>query len=509
MRCSLEYALFTAVTASFHTSSILRVMNIWLNILLIFVFQLLGAVFSCTEMTLVSLRGSQLEQLAQQDARGKRVAKVASNPNRFLSAVQIGTTFTGFLSASFGASALTPDIDPVLMSWGMPRSAANVVSTIVLTLIISYFSIVISELTPKRIAMQRTVQIARAVVPAVDAFATFCTPLIWLISKLTNLLVRLFGFDPNETESEVSDDELRVLVSSNAQIDKEERSILDDVFDASDTVVSEVMRPRADVEFLEASTPLSQAASEVQSKPYSRYPVIGEDFDHVLGFVHVRDILGASNPQGKTVADVMRPIMSLPGTSRILPCINLMRQRGMHLAIVIDEYGGTDGIVTLEDMIEELIGDIRDEYDVPEESRNDTSAKNGQRTVDGAMTIEDFADLTKIELPDGPYETVAGFFLAQTGTMPKVGDSYHSDDGYDMIVTSMEGRRIKTLSIHKRKPGAAETDKIVRQEQHDKQEKQKQQKQSKKSKQSKQHAPENTNGHASKNRQHSNAEKRR
>jgi putative hemolysin len=449
-------------------------MNIWLNILLIFVFQLIGGVFSCTEMTLVSLRGSQLEQLAQQDARGKRVAKVASNPNRFLSAVQIGTTFTGFLSASFGASAITPTINPILEKWGLPAQAASVISMIVLTLIISYFSIVISELTPKRIAMQRTVPIARAIVPSVDVFATLCAPLIWLISKLTNLLVRLVGFDPNETESQVSDDELRVLVSSNAHIDKEERSILDDVFDASDTVVSEVMRPRADAEFLEADTPLSQAAADVQSKPYSRYPVIGEDFDHVLGFVHVRDILGARHPEGKTVADVMRPIMSLPGTSRILPCINLMRKRGMHLAIVIDEYGGTDGIVTLEDMVEELIGDIRDEYDIPEESRNDTSAKDGQRTVDGAMTIEDFADLTKIELPDGPYETVAGFFLAQTGKMPKVGDSYHSDDGYDMIVTSMEGRRIKTLCIHKRKPGAAETDKIVRSEQRAKQKQQKQ-----------------------------------
>lgn len=440
-------------------------MNVWLNILLIFVFQLVGALFSCTEMTLVSLRGSQIEQMAQGDARDRRVAVVASNPNRFLSAVQIGTTFTGFLSASFGASALTPDIDPVLMSWGMPRSAANVVSTIVLTLVISYFSIVFSELVPKRIAMQRTERIARAVVPAVDAFATFCTPLIWLISKLTNLLVRLFGFDPNETESEVSDDELQVLISSNAQLDKEERRILDDVFDASDTVVSEVMRPRADVVFLEASTPLAQARVEVMNKPYSRYPVIGEDFDHVLGFVHVRDILGAARTDGRTVHDVMRPILSLPGTSRILPCINLMRRKGMHLAVVIDEYGGTDGIVTLEDMVEELVGDIRDEYDIPEESRNDTTAHDGSREVDGAMTIEDFADLTSIELPDGPYETVAGFFLAQTGRMPKVGDTYHSDDGFDMTVSEMDGRRIKSLRIRKRKPGADETARIVRKEQ--------------------------------------------
>ena len=433
-------------------------MNFWLNILLIFVFQLIGALFSCTEMTLVSLRDSQVEQMARQDARGKRVAKVASNPNRFLSAVQIGTTFTGFLSASFGASTLTPDIDPVLVSWGLPASVANVVSTIILTLIISYFSIVFSELVPKRIAMQRTEQIARAVVPAVDGFATFCTPLIWLISTLTNGLVRLFGFDPDETESQVSDDELRVLVSSNAQIGKEERTILDDVFDASDTAISEVMRPRADVTFLEADMPIAKAQEYVHGMPYSRYPVIGTDFDHVIGFVHVRDVLDVGDKKVKTVRDVVRPVMQLPGTSQLLPSLTQMRKKSQHLAIVIDEYGGTDGIVTMEDMVEELIGDVRDEYDRPEESRSDATVfTNGSALVDGGMTIEDFHDVTGIELPDGPYETVAGFFLAQTGKMASVGDAYSSDDGYDMKDVELDGRRIKTIQITKRSDGPAGT----------------------------------------------------
>ncbi len=433
-------------------------MNFWLNVLLIFVFQLIGAVFSCTEMTLVSLRGSQVEQMAEQDARGKKVAKVASNPNRFLSAVQIGTTFTGFLSASFGASALTPDINPILIGWGVPKSVAGVLSTILLTLIISYFSIVFSELVPKRIAMQRTEQIARAVVPAVDAFATFCTPLIWLISKLTNGLVRLFGFDPNETESQVSDDELRVLVSSNAQIGTEERTILDDVFDASDTAISEVMRPRADVTFLEADMPIEKAQQYVHGMPYSRYPVIGTDFDHVIGFVHVRDLLDLGSKKVSTVRDVVRPVMQLPGTSQLLPSLTQMRKKGQHLAIVIDEYGGTDGIVTMEDMVEELIGNVRDEYDRPEESRSDATVfTNGSALVDGGMTIEDFHDVTGIELPDGPYETVAGYFLAQTGKMAKVGDTYSSDDGYDMKVVELEGRRIRTLQITKRTDGPAGT----------------------------------------------------
>lgn len=426
-------------------------MSLWLNIVLILVFLLIGAVFSGTELALVSLRGSQIEQMEQEDVRGARVAKVAHDPNRFLSAVQIGITLTGFLSASFGASSIAPYIIPVLESWGVPTNLANVLTTIVLTIIISYFSIVISELVPKRIALQQTEKIARAVVPAIDTFATICKPLIWLLGKSTNGLVRLLGFDPNETESEVSDDELRVLVSTNTRIGQEERVILDDVFDASETTVAEVMRPRADVTFLEGSMTIQEAAEAVHNKPYSRYPVIGDDFDNVLGFVHVRDLLDVRDSTAHTVADVTREGISLPGTSRLLPSLSLLRKRGIHLAIVIDEYGGTDGIVTLEDMTEELIGDIRDEYDLPEmDTANGSAFIGGVATVDGGMTIEDFADVTGIELEDGPYETVAGYFLAHTGVMAQVGDTLHQDAGYDMVVTAVEGRRIQTIEIRKR-----------------------------------------------------------
>ena len=322
-----------------------------------------------------------------------------------------------------------------------------------LTLIISYCSIVISELVPKRIAMQRNEQIARAVVPAIHVFAKVCKPIIWLIGKNTNIIVRLLGFDPNETDSEVSDEELRVLVNTNTNLSKDERTILDDVFDASETIVAEVMRPRADVVFLDGDMPIEEAAAYVREMPYSRYPVTGKDFDDVLGFVHVRDLLDIRDPEAKTVADVTREGISLPGTSKLLPSLELLRKRGIHLAVVIDEYGGTDGIVTLEDMTEELVGDIRDEYDLPEEKGGErterTTFVNGVATIEGGMTIEDFADLTGIELEDGPYETVAGYFLAHTGKMGEIGDVLPSDDGYDMTVTQVDGRRIETLEIRK------------------------------------------------------------
>lgn len=430
-------------------------MAIGFNILLIMIFLLFGSVFAATELALVSLRSSQIDRMELQDARGARVAKIARDPNTFLSALQIGVTLSGFLSASFGESALAPYVVPVVCSCGVPKHVAGPLTTIFLTLIISYCSIVISELVPKRIAMQRSEQIARAVVPAVDIFSKICKPLIWLIGKNTNGFVRLLGFDPNEKESEVSDEELRVLVNSNKRLSQDERNILDDVFDASETIVAEVMRPRADVEFLDGSLSLEEAAAKIRELPYSRYPVIGKDFDDVIGFVHVRDLLDVRDPNAKTVADVTREGISLPGTSKLLPSLELLRKRGIHLAIVIDEYGGTDGIVTLEDMTEELVGDIRDEYDLPEEAEQNnvnktTAFVNGVAKIDGGMTIEDFADITGIELEDGPYETVAGYFLAHTGSMGSVGAVLHDADGYDMTVTAVDGRRIATLEVRRR-----------------------------------------------------------
>ena len=244
-----------------------------------------------------------------------------------------------------------------------------------------------------------------------------------------------------------------MMVNSNTSLSKDERTILDDVFDASETIVAEVMRPRADVVFLDGAQSLEEAAAYVREMPYSRYPVTGKDFDDVLGFVHVRDLLDVRDPNARTVADVTREGIALPGTSKLLPSLSLLRRRGIHLAVVIDEYGGTDGIVTLEDMTEELVGDIRDEYDLPDEpgaARADGLAfVDGVASIEGGTTLEDFEDLTGIELEDGPYETVAGYFLAHTGKMGEEGDVLHSDDGYDMVVAKVDGRRIETVEVRR------------------------------------------------------------
>ena len=448
--------------------------DIWADIGLVLLFVLIGGVFAGTELALVSLRESQLVQIEKQGPRGARVAAVARNPNRFLAAVQIGVTVAGFFSAAFGASTLASALAPVFVRLGMAPGAAEGVALVVLTLVIAYLSLVLGELVPKRVAMQQAARVSMWVGPPLDRFAALMTPVVWLLSRSTNGVVRLLGLDPAATSDQMSDEELRDLVRTHPDLAEDERRIVDDVFDAGDRSLVEVMRPRADVAFLAADEPIARAAQVVAALPYSRYPVTGEDFDDIVGFVHVRDLLAPvaravqdadADPDthgragvveaivevaATTVRDVVRPVVSLPGTNAVLPTLSQMRRAGAHLAVVVDEYGGTDGIVTLEDLLEELVGDIVDEYD-PE------PAGDAEAEVDAGLSLEDFADRTGLALPDGPYETVAGFVLARLGRIAGPGDvadvATPAVEGVAEVVrlrvTAVDGRRITRVTVER------------------------------------------------------------
>jgi putative hemolysin len=215
-----------------------------------------------------------------------------------------------------------------------------------------------------------------------------------------------------------------------------------------ETSVKEVMRPRIDVTFVAGHLTLAEAGAQVRDMPYSRYPVTGEGFDDILGFLHVRDLLSIDADPSRLVRDVCRPVLMLPGTKLVLPAVSTMRQEGMHLAVVVDEYGGTDGIVTLEDLVEELIGDIRDEYDVDERRPSSDPAE-----VDGGASIEDFADATGITLRDGGYETVAGYVISMLGHIPEVGERVGVEGG-TLEVTEVVGSRITRLVLRRDEPAA-------------------------------------------------------
>jgi putative hemolysin len=411
---------------------------------------LIGGVFAATEIALVSLRDSQLVRLERRGSRGARVAAVARNPNRFLAAVQIGVTVAGFFSAAYGGSTLAPDLASYLERVGLPHDMAEPTALVLMTLFIAYLSLVLGELVPKRLALQKSAGISLAVAPALDRFANLMRPVIWLLSFSTDALVRLLGGDPEAISEDLSAEELRDLVSTHEGLGEQERRILRDVFAVSQTTLKEVMRPRGDVEFLDAGLPLAEAADHVRDHPYSRYPVAGEGFDDVVGFLHVRDLLALAPDDRRTVGEAAREVLMLPATNRVLPAVSTMREAGTHLAVVVDEYGGTDGIVTLEDLVEELVGEIRDEYDAREP---EAGAARDTSCVEGGTTLEDFAEATGIELQDGGYETVAGYVIARLGRIPEVGDSVETD-GWRLEVTEMSGLRVTSLSVSPRTDAA-------------------------------------------------------
>ncbi|MDN4160709.1 hemolysin family protein [Nocardioides abyssi] len=416
----------------------------FVNLGLVLLFVLVGGVFAATEIALVSLRDSQVTRMERESARGARVAAIARDPNRFLAAVQIGVTVAGFFSAAYGGSTLAPDVAPYLVDLGLPSGAADTAALASMTLLIAYFSLVLGELVPKRLALQRSAQLSLLVGPPLDRFATVMRPVIWLLSRSTDALVRVLGGDPSATNDELSEDELRDIVATHEGLDEQERRILADVFAAARTTVKEVMRPRREVAFLDGDLPLAEAVEQVRGLSWSRYPVTGEGgFDDITGFLHVRDLLDIEVAGDRRVRDVQRDVLVVPETNHVLPTVTQMRREGVHLAVVVDEYGGTDGIVTLEDLVEEIVGEIRDEHDAPEP---EVRAPDGSLLLEGGLSIEDFAERTGVELEDGDYETVAGYVVARLGRIAEPGDAVEVDD-VRLRVAETDAARITRVAV--------------------------------------------------------------
>jgi len=409
---------------------------------------LLEGLFVASEIALVSLREGQVRALAESGRRGGAVARLVSDPNRFLATVQIGVTLTALLSSAFGAVTLSKSAKDSLVDHGMRPGLAGPVGFVGVTLLISFVTLVVGELVPKRLALQRAEGTARLVSLTLERVARVSRPVIWLLSKCTDVLVRLLGGDPKIGREAITEEELRGLVAAHESLTPDERRLIDDVFAAGERTVSEVMVPRTEVTFLEASLTVSRARKVAAESPHSRYPVMGRGQDDVQGFVHIRDLLLDERAQGthrgRTVGDVAREVKQLPGSKNVLAALSEMRREGYHLAIVMDEYGGTDGIVTLEDLIEEVIGDIRDEYDV--DQSGPARLVGGVVEVDGRLNLDDFAEFTGLQLPEGPYETAAGYVMSALGHLPSLGDKVEFE-GHSIAVTAVDGRRAARVRV--------------------------------------------------------------
>lgn len=421
---------------------------VWGDVVVVLIFVLIGGFFAAAEIALVSLRESQVQRLAEVSRRGRRLKTLTANPNRFLAAVQVGVTLAGFVSAGFGASQIAPSVALPLEELGLSAGLAETVAFIAVTIVIAFLSLVLGELVPKRIALQRVEKVALFVAVPIDFIATVFKPFIVALSMTTNVIVRIFGIDPHASREQITGEELRDLVAAHEDLTVEERELIDDVFAAGDRELREVMVPRTETDFLSAALPVFKAARLVSEMPHSRYPVIRDSSDDVVGFVHIRDLLDPDmSDRGIRVGELAREIVSFPGTKNVMSTLTEMRRLSAHLAIVQDEYGGTAGIVTMEDLVEELIGDIKDEYDVkPGADHNPVII--GEVTVDGLLNIEDFHDETGIELPDGPYETVAGFLIARLEDLPQVGEGTEYG-GYSFTVAELDGLRASRVTVRR------------------------------------------------------------
>ncbi len=421
-------------------------------------FIIIGGCFAAVEIALISLRPGQVRRLVAEDPRGIRVERLVAQPNRFLSASQIGVTLAGFLSSAFGAVTFAAPVSRLLTGIGLSARASDAVAVVLVTAMIAYVSLVVGELAPKRIGLQRAEAISVFAAGPIDAIATAVRPVIWLLGRSSDIVVRLLGSDPRKGREEVTEQEIRDLVAHNADLTRDERRLIADVLDAGDRPIREVMVPRLDVDALAGSLTLAEAVMAVEKLPHSRYPVVDGGLDDVVGFVHVRDLRTrgtAEHMQGR-LRDVARPVMRLPDSRRALPALAEMRREGAQLAVVVDEYGGGAGIVTLEDLIEELVGDITDEFDPAREPRAG-EAPEGPRPlpegpVDAQLRLDEFEEETGLRLPDGPYDTAAGWLVAALGRIPVMGD--HADCGdVRVTVAQMRARRVERVTLTVRAGG--------------------------------------------------------
>jgi putative hemolysin len=334
---------------------------------------------------------------------------------------------------------------PWLEGFGLSTGVAETVSFIASTILVAYLALVFAELVPKRLALQHSERYALFLAGPIDIMAKLFAPFISLLSASTDVVVRILGGNPNAKKEQISGEELRGMVAMHQDLTHAERELIDDVFEAGDREIREIMIPRTEVAFLDADLPVFKAVKIVADKPHSRYPVSDDSEDDVLGFVHVRDLLDPEiRERSIRVGDLVRDVARLPGTKRVIPALTDMRATNSHMAIVVDEYGGTAGIITMEDLVEELIGDIRDEYDT--DISEGVIPPGKDMVVDGLLNLDDFLEETRMELPDGPYDTAAGFLAAQLGRIPMVGDEIVIETG-TLSVLEMDGRRVSRIRV--------------------------------------------------------------
>lgn len=411
------------------------------QVVLVALLVLVNAAFAGSELALVSLREAQLERLESRGGRGAVLARLARDPNRFLATIQVGITLAGFLASASAAVSLSRPLERRLGFFG---DADEAVAIVIVTLLLSYVTLVFGELAPKRVAMQKAEGWGLVAARPLATLSSLTRPVVWLLSASADVAVRIMGGDPSLRRQDITEEELRDMVATQRSFSEEQRTIIAGAFEIAERRLHEVVVPRPDVVTLDADAPCAEALDVLVTSGHTRAPVAENgDLDLVMGIVHLRSLIGAVG----VVRDRVSEPVVLPESVTVLDALREMQAQRQQLVVVVDEHGGAEGIVTIEDLLEELVGEIYDEADrdvLTVEHRPD-----GSLVVPGRFPIHDLVDIG-VDLPHGDYATVAGLVLHLLGHIPEVGETV-TIDGWTISVLHVDARAIAKVRLTRRK----------------------------------------------------------
>lgn len=424
-----------------------------IRLLILFVLILINAFFAMSEIAIISLNDSKIEKMAGEgNKKAKQILKLTKDSSSFLSTIQIGVTLAGFLTSAVASQSfavmLSAKLAEVSVFCSNHTALISAVSTLLITIIMSYFSLVLGELAPKKIAMHKPERVSFAAVPVLLFVNKVFRPFVKLLSASTNGVVRLFGIDPNEDEEVVTEEEIRMMVDVGQEkgvIEDSQKEMINNIFEFDDMDVADIMTHRTDVDCVDIEDGLAEVVKLSIECGHSRIPVYKEDPDNIIGIVYIKDLLkyvGSNLPKTKTIKDFMREAYYVPQTKICSELLNEMLEKRIQIAVVVDEYGGTAGIVTLEDIIESIVGNIQDEYD--NEDEEISQINENTFTVDGVTDIEEVEEQLNVKLPEGDYDTLGGFIISLLGYLPS---------GEQQDVAEYKNIKFTVLNVEERRIG--------------------------------------------------------
>lgn len=429
--------------------------DVALKVLLLLVLILVNAYFAMAEIAVISLNDAKMEKMAEEgNKKARLVLKLTKNPTRFLSTIQIGITLAGFLTSASAATSFAELLTEAVTSrFDVPENVISPIAVVLITLIMSYFSLVLGELVPKRIGMQIPEKVAFMVAKPLLFISKVTGPFVRFLSFSTNTIVKILGFDPNANEESVTEEEIRMMVDVGGEkgvIEDDQKEMINNIFEFDDIDAGDVMTHRTDVVAADVNDitvdDFIQLAIE---NGRSRIPLYEEEIDNIVGIVYVKDLLkyiGKQVPASNLLRDIMREPYFIPETKSCGELFKEMRAKRLQMAVVVDEYGGTAGIVTIEDIVEAVMGSIQDEYD--HEDEEISKIDDNTFTVDGTIDIEEIDELIGKELPEGDYETLAGYIMDELQCIPKDGEMNEVlFENVKFTVLSVEDRRIEKIKV--------------------------------------------------------------